>query len=258
MIKRPSKFKKIIDIILDREEENEIVSLEEPKIKNTSETSPEPKVYVTVTQIAQHFKIEPADLNNIFASLKWSYKKDKWWIATDQGISKGAKQFYHTASKTKYLKWDESIKKDFELIKAVKEFKENQQFKATTPKEKGNLYEEFIADHYRRLGYVVWEHGKDKGRKDRGIDLIVKKGKEITFIQCKNWRENTRFQIDHKEVKASRTEARAFMKDNPLFIGYKVKFRYTLSSNCIHPSAIKYIEETNGLFDYEILPMVMQ
>ncbi len=262
MSKKPSKLKKIIDIILDRETQEEVMTLEDPKNVEIDETRSKPKEesknYLTVTQIAQHFKIEPVELNNIFASLKWSYKKDKWWIAAEQGIVKGAKQFYHSASKTKYLKWDESIKKDFELIQAVKVFKENHQFKAITPKEKGNRYEAFIAEHYRRLGYVVWEHGKEKGRKDRGIDLIVKKGKEITFIQCKNWKENTRFKIDHKEVKASRTEARAFMKENPLFIGYKVKFRYTLSSNCIHSSAIKYIEETKGLFDYEILPMLMQ
>ena len=227
MNKKPSKLKKIMNILLDREDQEEVMTLD-PKNEKRDETlftsKGESKNYLTVTQIAQHFKIEPAELNTIFASLKWSYKKDKWWIATEQGIAKGAKQLYHTASKTKYLKWDESIKKDFELIRAVKEFKENQQFKATTPKEKGNRYEAFIADHYRRLGYVVWEHGKEKGRKDRGIDLIVKKGKEVTFIQCKNWKESTRFKIDHKEVKASRTEAKAFMKENPLFIGYKVKF----------------------------------
>lgn len=212
---------------------------------------------LTVTQIAKEFKIEASELNTIFSHLKWAYKEDRWWLATELGIQKGAKQFYDTKSKTKYLKWNPSIKKEFELINAIKNFKEAQKVKATTPKEKGNRYEEFIAQHYRGLGYFVWEHGKEKGRKDQGIDLIVKKNKEIIFIQCKNWKENTRFQIDHKEVKASRTEARAFMKENPLFIGYQMKFRYTLSGDFIHPSAIKYIEETKGLFDYEILRMDM-
>lgn len=245
------KIKKIINILLNREDST-------PKVENFFPSQSENTTYITVTKIAQHFQIEPANLNLIFAQLKWAYKENKWWIATEQGVTKGAKQCYHASTKTKYIKWNESVKNNFELIRAIKEFKENQQFKAITPKEKGDLYEEFIAGHYMRLGYFVWEHGKEHGKKDRGIDLIVKKGKEIIFIQCKNWRENTRFKIDHKEVKASRTEARAFMKDNPLFIGYKVKFRYTLSNNFIHPSAIKYIEETNGLFDYEILPMVMQ
>jgi len=105
------------------------------------------------------------------------------------------------------------------------------------------------------LGYFVWEHGKEKGRLDQGIDLIVKKDKEIIFIQCKNWKQNSRFKIDHVRVKASRTEAREFMLSNPPFKGYNIKFRYTISSDCMHPSAIKYIEETNGLFDYEIIEM---
>ena len=42
---------------------------------------------------------------------------------------------------------------------------------------------------------------------------------------------------------------------NILFVGYKMKFRYTLSNDCMHPSAIKYIEENSELFDYEILSM---
>ena len=140
-------------------------------------------------------------------------------------------------------------------MKAIEKFDEMIPKKRETNREKGEKYEAFIAKIYKEKGYFVWEHGKEKGRLDQGIDLIVKKNKEIIFIQCKNWNENTKFKIDHVRVKASRAEARQFMINNPLFKGYKNKFRYTLSSNCIAPSAIKYIEETNGLFDYEIIEM---
>ena len=116
-------------------------------------------------------------------------------------------------------------------------------------------YEAFIAEHYKKMGCFVWEHGKEKGRKDKGIDLIVKDKEEIIFIQCKNWKENTRFKIDHKEVKATRMEASDFIKENPIFQTYKNKIRYTLSGDFIHASAVKYIEEHSEILDYEVVRM---
>ena len=209
------------------------------------------EIFVNVTKVAKSLNIEAIKLNIIFSELKWAKKEGTWWILTELGKNKGGKQNYSTKSQTKYITWNEKIIKDQELLNAIKNFKS----KKETLKEKGDHYERYIAEYYERLGYYVWEHGKEKGKLDQGIDLIVKKKKEIIFIQCKNWNENTRFKIDHKEIKASRTEARAFMKENPLFIGYKMKFRFTISSNCIHMSAIKYIEENSELFDYEIIPI---
>ena len=258
-----SKILKILNIIFEKEDKP-VPTKPTPTIKPITHTPKKPYVkkktpttktiskntnYLTVTEIAKHFKITPAKLNTILEKLNWSKREKRWIIMTDMGEYHGAKQCYDTKSKAKYLRWNESIKNDIQLIKAIQEF---------TPKsniEKGEEYEAYIAEHYRRMGYFVWEHGKEKGRLDQGIDLIVKKDKEIIFIQCKNWNENNKFKIDHVRVKASRAEARQFMLNNPLFKGYKNKFRYTLSSNCIAPSAIKYIEETNGLFDYEIIEM---
>jgi len=261
-----SKFKKIIQILFEKEKKEEFSPIGDnykkkelyiatPKENKKEIVEKNQAEYLTVTEIAKHFKIEPSELNNIFSHLKWAIKEDKWWIATEKGLALGAKQEYNRRNKVKYIKWHKEIKGNFELIQAVKEFKENKPVKAYNNIEKGYLYEEYIAEHYRRLGYFVWEHGKEKGRLDQGIDLIVKKDKEIIFIQCKNWKENSKFKIDHVRVKASRTEAREFMLLNPPFKGYDNKFRYTISSDCMHPSAVKYIEEMNGLFDYEIIEM---
>lgn len=242
-------------VVIEKKLENsldkkELISLSKPKAKKE-----DAQKFLTVTVLSKYFKIAPAELNTIFANLKWASKEQRWWLVTELGITKGGKQSYNTRNKVKYIQWNENIKEELELINAVQGFKNNKNVKPQTAKEKGDRYEAFIAEYYKELGYFVWEHGKEKGRIDRGIDLIVKKKKEIIFIQCKNWKENSSFQIDHKEVKASRTEARAFMKDNPLFKGYEMKFRYTLSNNCMHPSALKYIEETKGLFDYEVVVM---
>jgi len=262
-----SKIKRILNILFEKEEPKKTVNKLKPKyttkqMKNTptygsksikkSKENISNEKYLTVTELSKHFKVTPAQLNNIFQELKWLKREERWIILTDMGEYHGAKQCYDARNKVKYLRWKESIKNDMQVIKAIEKFKT---IKPKSKKEKGEEYEAYIAKHYKSQGYVIWEHGKEKGRLDQGIDLIVKKNKEIIFIQCKNWNENTRFKIDHVRVKASRAEARQFMIDNPLFKGYKNKFRYTLSSNCIAPSAIKYIEETNGLFDYEIIEM---
>ena len=264
-----SKIKKILNIIFEKEEKIEpkpIANRYKRKDSFTPPThTPKQKVakvvkvdkdeYLTVTEIAKAFQISASELNNIFSQLKWAKKEARWWIATERGISLGAKQAYNTSSKVKYVKWNKKIKENFELIQAINGFRQMGKVKPTSNKVKGEEYETYIATYYKNKGYIVWEHGKEKGRLDQGIDLIVKKNKEIIFIQCKNWKENTRFKIDHVRVKASRAEARQFMLKNPLFKGYQNKFRYTLSSDCMHTSAVKYIEETNGLFDYEVIEM---
>lgn len=209
------------------------------------------KKYLNATEVAKEFKISASKLNNIFSNLNWIKKENKWWIVTELGKEAGAKQEFNLKNKMKYVKWEESIKENNELIEAIKKEKNLK----LSNKEKGDIYEAFIAEHYRKLGFFVLEHGKEKGRKDKGIDLIVKSKEEIFFIQCKNWKENTRFKIDHKEVKATRMEATDFIEENPIFQGYKNKIRYTLSGDFIHLSAIKYIEEHNEILDYEIIKM---
>lgn len=264
-----SKLKRILNIIFE-EEKTELDILrenkKEKKVINTKDgfkppTGDFPNIQIktksedkllSVTELSKYFKISAVELNKIFIELEWAKRENRWIIMTDLGEYHGAKKCYDPKSKTQFLKWNESVKKNLLLSKKIEEFKTSKTKKKSN-KEKGEVYEAFIAKYYKDLGYTVWEHGKEKGRLDGGIDLITKKDKEIIFIQCKNWNARNRFKIDHIRVKASRAEARKFMIDNPLFKGYKMKFRYTLSNNCMHPSAIKYIEETNGLFDYEII-----
>ena len=47
-------------------------------------------------------------------------------------------------------------------------------------------FEELIAEVYKRKGYNVTETGGSGA--DGGVDLILKKGGEILFVQCKHWR----------------------------------------------------------------------
>ena len=120
-------------------------------------------------------------------------------------------------------------------------------------KNKGDKYEKYIADYYRNKKYLVEEHGKEKGVKDGGIDLIAKKNNEVIFIQCKDWNENNSHKIDHKDIKVLRTDTNDFLEKNPEYKKYKIKMRYTLSGDFIHASAKKHINECSDDIDYEII-----
>jgi Holliday junction resolvase-like predicted endonuclease len=157
-----------------------------------------------------------------------------------------------------YIRW-----KDEEKIKKAITFqpKKEDSSKKTTQKEKiekGELYEEFIAMVYKLHGFTIWEHGKDKGVLDKGIDLIVKKDKKIILIQCKNWNEKGKYQITHKDIKAFRMEGLDFIEKNQIFQDYELHFKYILSSNFIHSSAIHHIQECHDdgkNVSYQIIEM---
>lgn len=120
-------------------------------------------------------------------------------------------------------------------------------------KIRGDEYEEYIAEHYKKLGCHVIEHGKEKGVKDGGIDLIAKLGNEVILIQCKDWNENNSHKIDHKDIKVLRTDANDFLEKNPIYKNCEIKLRYTLSGNFLHKSAEKHMEECKEDISYEII-----
>jgi len=127
-------------------------------------------------------------------------------------------------------------------------------YKPKNPKiEKGQNYEEFIADIYRDRGYHVIEHGKIMGRKDGGIDLIATKEDETILIQCKNWKESGQWRIRQHHIKALRTDARDFIEKHPEFKKPKLKARFVLSGRILDKGAWRYLKETENIVDYEII-----
>jgi hypothetical protein len=241
--------------------------------------------YMNATEIAKHFDISAQELNKIFEELNWAKKEERWWIATKIGISKGAEQKYNPRNKQKYIVWDNSIKKNYEIIQKVRDLKSDHEIGITPKrriiqepgiirevgevpkrykkltnkekKEKGDLYEEYVASFFRDMGYYVWEHGKEKGMKDQSIDLFVKKERTIYFIQCKNWES---WKIDHKEVKATRTDIRDFIVKNSelkfIVQDYQTKILYVTSKYCLTPGAKKYIEENEEILEYQVIPLI--
>ncbi len=133
------------------------------------------------------------------------------------------------------------------------EHKENPNNIYQEKKTRAVLYTEYIADHYRELGYSVTEQRKENNVENNGIDLIVKKDDEVIFIQCKEWNKNNLHKIGDKEIKILRIDTYDFLEQNPTFKTYKIKMRYILSENFIDTSAITYIDKCKDDISYEVI-----
>lgn len=147
----------------------------------------------------------------------------------------------------------------FDKDKKRKAFEENRRKRAREHyikiDKKGKEYELYIAEHFRKLGYKVKEHGLINGRADSGIDVIAMKDKEITLIQCKNWKENRKYKVDHNLLKAFIGNTTNFLEKNKNKAeGYSIK-RLFVTSNDVLDSSAKYFLRDSNLIEHQIIPI---
>ncbi len=124
--------------------------------------------------------------------------------------------------------------------------------------EKGRVYEEYIAKKYRKKGYIVWEHGKEMGRADLGIDLVATKDNRVILIQCKNWSTHHQYKITTRDIKAFRTDGRDFLDKNFEYRDYDISLEFILSGDFIDKGAKVYIDvikKRGKKIDYRIIKM---
>lgn len=218
--------------------------------------------YISVTDLAIQFNTSARALNRVLESLKWIEKKDKWLIVTKLGVKEGGIQKYNAKSKQKYIVWNSNVKNNKNLINALNSVNSNikesslasKATKKVTKKIKGDKYEEHVANFFKTDGYYVWEHGKEKGAKDGGIDLFIKKGKCCYFVQCKDW-EN--WKISDKIVKATQKDVRNYMIANPvltkLLADSTKKILYVTSKECLTKGAYTYIKKNEHILEYQVI-----
>ena len=121
-------------------------------------------------------------------------------------------------------------------------------------KEKGDMYEKYIADYYKEQGYTIAEHGQDNGRKDKGIDVIAKKEKELLLIQCKNWNENNK--LTHSEIKEIRMNMIDFLSKHEMYDNLcKVTKKIITPYYILDRSAEYYLKEINYDINYKVIPI---
>jgi len=197
--------------------------------------------YLNTVQLAQHFNIEPSQLNQIFVNLNWIEKEHYiWWVATETGEKNGAKKYSTQKNKMKYVVWSDEILQNKELSQAI-------QYYLHTYKDNG-AYKLFIEKDYKANGYTVWNHSEEKGVEDRGINFIAKKNREIIFINCRG----NLIDVTLEEIIEFENQKNSFLEENPIFIEYNVTLLYAMSGFFISEEAFEYIEEKEGLISYVI------
>ncbi len=143
-----------------------------------------------------------------------------------------------TKTKKVFREYTEEEKKEYAL-------------KMKEKKEKGKEYEEFVAEHFKIDGYEVNLHGIKKGKKDKGIDIICTKDEELILIQCKNWKEDSRYKINHENLKAFVGCCTEYVNENKLF-DKNIKLKFITSNYILDESGKKFLQESKTL-QYEIL-----
>ena len=231
---------------------------------NTIHKQKKEEIYISTSDIAKIFNQHVPKIYEVFYLLKWIEKKDEWVITTPAGEINGAKQLYNNKSKQKYVMWDIKVLENKELKNIIESLKIQEkkdiQQKAMTQeekKEKGDFYEAYVANFFREQGYYVWEHGKEKGVEDGGLDLLVKIDKLIYYVQCKNWEK---WKIDHNNVQATQTKIRNLLKKEEhlrkLTSPYQQKILYITPKKCLTAGAYRYIEENNDILEHQVIPVI--
>ena len=121
--------------------------------------------------------------------------------------------------------------------------------------KKGKDYELYITDYFNQLGYKTKPFGILNGRKDKGVDVIIKKDKEITLIQCKNWKADSKYKITHTHLKEFLGNTTAFLENNKEKAeGYTIKKMFITSNDILDNSARHFLNE-NSIVEHKVIPM---
>lgn len=144
-----------------------------------------------------------------------------------QGLEKDIVEI-NKNQKTKYKKYTDEEKKSYG--QRMKELR-----------EKGKEYEEFVAGYFKIDGYEIELHGIKNGVKDKGIDIICKKDNELILIQCKNWRADTKYKINHEKLKAFVGCCTEYVNENKLF-DKNIKLKFITSNYILDKSAEMFLK----------------
>jgi HJR/Mrr/RecB family endonuclease len=120
-----------------------------------------------------------------------------------------------------------------------------------TASNKGKEFEEFVAGHFKLDGYEIRLNGIKEGKKDKGIDIICTKDEELILIQCKNWKEDSKYKINHEKLKAFVGCCTEYVNEHKLF-DKNVKLKFITSNYILDESGKKFLQESKTL-QYEIL-----
>jgi len=155
----------------------------------------------------------------------------------------------------KYTKKEEKKITDISKERKKEEIKSKRSQMYKDNIQKGKNYEKQISIYFYDKGYKVKEHGLIHGKKDKGIDIIVMKNKEITLIQCKNWKADSKKRIDHVMIKEFIGNCTAFLEKNKESAkNYSVKKLYIVANDILEINAKEFIKDHKETIEYKVIP----
>jgi hypothetical protein len=119
----------------------------------------------------------------------------------------------------------------------------------TTTLEEEKVFRAHVVDFYKNKDYKVWNHTDDTGENDKGINIIVKKNRDIILIHCHLSTTN----ITTDDLKEFEKQRDKFILEHPLFEGYDITLRYSLTGFFLTENAFWYIHEHTKVISYEII-----
>ena len=109
-------------------------------------------------------------------------------------------------------------------------------------------YSTFVATYYRDKGYVVWEYSKEKNLTNHALNLVIKREKDIFFIDC----QSNIHEITLENILEFENIGAEFVAQYALFKNYNILYLYICSEDKFTQKASAYIED-NSHISYEIL-----
>ena len=200
--------------------------------------------YISATELAKFFSIEPRELNQILTNMGWIEKRHYiWWVATELGNENGAVEYYNTQNRVRYVYWKKEIMQNEALISKIKS--------TIRTYIENNLYEEFIHEHFNKKGYTLWYYSKDttQQNKNKNITFVAKKGKSILLIHCRD----NQLDISTEELKRFQEQRDQFKIDNPVFKNYDLTLHYVMSGFFLTEDAYEYVENHPSEITYEVI-----
>ena len=119
----------------------------------------------------------------------------------------------------------------------------------STTKEEEKNFREYVVEFYEKQGYRVWNHTDDTGENDKGINIIVKKNRDIILIHC----HLSTINVTTHDLKEFENQRDKFILENPLFEDYDINLRYSLTGFFLTEEAFWYIHEHSTIISYEVI-----
>jgi len=182
------------------------------------------------------------NLNRFLIALRLKKERYQWTVLSTE-LNQGRAVFRNSANKREvnYRQYKKNINEELELSELITTINEFLDIS-----ENSDNYKSFVASYYKNQGYTVWEYSKDKK-----LNLVLKKGKNITLVKCKN----DKVDINIDTIKSFEAICREFLDENRIFENYSIKLRFTMSGMFLEESAYEYIKENSDSIEYNIIKM---